>query len=140
MTLSLVRNRFPGRTAHGLALAAALTAGCGSDPVDAEPSPRLELQGVVRRADDGRPIPGALVGLRSNQGHTGLAVVAETTTDAQGRYALAYAAAPGECPRLMAAATLESWHTARYTAVPSRSVRCTSAAQRIDVRLIFEAF
>ena len=138
MTLSLVRS--PGRTALGLALGAVLAAGCGSDLVEAEPSPRLELQGIVRRADDGRPIPGAMVGLRATEPGNGLAVVAETTTDAQGRYALSYAAAPGECPGLMAAATLESWHTARYTAVPSRPVRCTSAEQRIDVRLVFEPF
>ena len=141
MTLSFVRTPSSRRAALGLALAAALTAGCGSDLVGTETAPRLQLQGIVRRADDGKPIAGALVGLRrleQRDGYQQLAVAAETTTDAQGRYTLSYVTAPGECPALTAAATIEDWYTSRYTPVPSRSVRCTSGAQRIDVKLIFE--
>lgn len=119
----------------------ALLAGCRHGAV--EPSPRLALEGVVRRADTGAPLPGARVGLIHFPDRGGVVspeVAAEATADARGRYSHTYPAAEGVCEELRLHATMDNWHNAGYSSEPTRDLECTSATQRVDVRLTFEPF
>lgn len=119
----------------------ALVGACRYDAV--EPSPRLVLEGVVRRADTGAPLPGARVGLVHFPDRGGVVspeIAAETTADERGRYALAYPAAEGVCEELRLHATVDSWQNPNISSEPSRDLECTSAAQRVDLRLVFSGF
>lgn len=129
----------PARVVRGVFLLL-LLGGCRSA---VEPAPHLSLKGTVVRADTGAPLPGARVGLLRSvdrgdwRDHV---VAAEATADAQGRFSLSYPAAEGECASLALHATMDTWQNAGYSSEPARDLKCTSAVQRIDVRLTFEPF
>ncbi|MET0398771.1 MAG: hypothetical protein ABW277_18415 [Longimicrobiaceae bacterium] len=139
--LSLRRALRQGPALLGCVVLLASLGACRSDAV--EPLPRLALEGVVRRADTGVPLPGArvaLVAFAERDGGVSLEIAAETTADERGRYALTYPAAEGVCEELRLQATVGSWQNPNIASEPSRELECTSAAQRVDVRLVFSGF
>ena len=98
----------------------------------------LTVQGTVRAANDGVPIPGARVALVRQGEHYPHST--DVVADSQGRYSLSSAISRSECGTLRVSAAVQSWSNPNATPLPTRSLRCTSRVQKIDVQIRFEPF